>query len=129
VVCLRIEYEICYHNNYKNASSYIFIHFNLHSSIFFRLLVFLCKLITTVKSNSDITNMRGNIHTWPRKSIFRKVVHLKEKLVISVPFVIQNFLTLLKALYNHNFAKLLQIFKAIYTCIQSVTLLYNKNND
>jgi hypothetical protein len=56
-------------------------------------------------------------------------MHLKEKLVISAPFVIRIFLTLLKALYNHNFAKLLQIFKAIYTLIKSVTLLYNKNND
>ncbi len=55
-----------------------------------------------------------------------KVMHLKEKLVISVSFVIQNFLTLLKELYNENFAKLLQIFIAIYSTRVSNQLLCYK---
>ncbi len=56
-------------------------------------------------------------------------MNLKEKLVISVPFVIPNFGALLQALHNQNFAKFLHNFKAIYMCIKSVTMLFNNKNE
>ena len=47
--------------------------------------------------------------------VINKAMHLKEKLVISVPFVILNFGTSLHALYNHYFAKFLLNYEAKLT--------------
>jgi hypothetical protein len=49
-------------------------------------------------------------------TILSKVMHLKEKLVISVPFVIQNFGSSIKALYNHNFVKFWKTIKQNLLC-------------
>ncbi len=57
-----------------------------------------------------------------------KALHLKKKLVISVPFVIINFGTSVH-LYNHNFAKFLLNYEAKLTQNKLLTLLYNKIDD
>jgi hypothetical protein len=44
-----------------------------------------------------------------------KAMHLKEKLVISISFVIQNFGTSVHALYTHNFMKFLLNYEAKLT--------------
>jgi hypothetical protein len=56
-------------------------------------------------------------------------MYLKEKLVISVPFVILNFETSLHALYNDYFAKFLLNYEAKLTQNQLLTLLYNEIYD
>ncbi len=56
-------------------------------------------------------------------------MHLKQKLVINVTFVIWNFGTSLQMLYNHYFSNFLQNYEANLTENELLTLLYDKIND
>ncbi len=60
---------------------------------------------------------------------FPKAMHLKEKLVMSVLFVIRNFGTTIHALYNHYFTKFLLNYEVKLTQNYLLTLLYNKIDD
>ncbi len=55
-------------------------------------------------------------------------MYFEETLIMSVPFVIPIFGTLLQALYNHDFAKFLQNYEAKLTKHKLLTLLYNEIN-
>ncbi len=74
--------------------------------------------------------LRGSLSTKPpllgSNSVFCKGMHLKQKLIISIPFVIRNVGNLLQVLYDHYFAIFLQNYEAKLTENELLASLYNK---